>query len=1309
MDFYTIKERSAKNGVTEVYVDFKVCRSRDLMVRGKSFYAVWDSERKIWSTDEYDVQRLIDIELMEYYTELKARTEGVVKVKLLGVYSSRAWAEFKSYLQNLADNYHQLDETITFSNDDVKKTDYVSKRLPYPLEEGPIDAYNEIMDTIYLPEERDKLEWSIGAIISGDAKTIQKFLVLYGDAGTGKSTFLNIIQKLFKGYYTTFEAKALTSSSNSFSTEVFKTNPLVAIQHDGDLSRIEDNSKLNSIVSHEEMVMNEKFKSSYTSKINSFLYMGTNKAVKITDSKSGIIRRLIDVKPSGNKLPVKRYQALYQQIDFELGGIAYYCLQKYREMGKNYYADYVPLDMILQTDVFFNFVESQFENFVEADGVTLTQAYDMYKKYCEESFVDYKLARHRFRDELKSYFENFSDVARVDGKQIRSYYSGFKYEKFKPVDKKKKKKVEHQYSLVLDSDISLLDSLYSNAPAQLASVYETPRVEWDSVTTTLSDIDTTQLHFLRIPENHIVIDFDLKDSEGNKSMELNLAEASKFPPTYSEFSKSGGGIHLHYFYDGDVNRLDRIYSEGVEIKVFTGKQSLRRKLTKCNTTSITTINSGLPLRGEKMISENNVRSEKGLRALITKSINKEVHASTKPNIDFIHKILEDAYNKPDFYYDVTNMRPAILAFANGSSNQAAYCLKVVNDMKFKSKESTYDVVVPEQPSSDEIAFFDIEVYPNLFLVCWKFKGEDKKMVRMFNPTPKEIGELLTLKLVGFNNRRYDNHILYARYIGYNNEQLFELSQKIINNSKNAMFMEAYNLSHTDIYDYSTKKQSLKKWELDLGIKHNEMDIPWDQPVDESKWETIAEYCEDDVYATEATFNATKADYSARLILSLLSNLTPNHTTQQHTARIIFGEDKKPQDKFVYTDLSEMFPGYVFANGKSTYRGHEVSEGGQVEAEPGMYFNVPVLDVVSMHPHSLIALNYFGPYTKNFKDIVDGRVLIKNYKREEAAKIFDGKLIPFLGDNDSMDDLAYALKIAINIVYGMTSASFPNIFKHPDNIDNIVAKRGALFMIDLMLAVKEKGFTVAHIKTDSIKIPNATPEIIEFVKEFGRRYQYEFEHEETYEKFCLVNNAVYIAKVGWSPKPKKIGKWTATGAQFAHPYIFKTLFSKEEILHEDLVETKAVKTAMYLDRNEGLDIDEKLVIEYENRRANRDLIRQEAPPRHKLNPAYEKYTDVEIEELVEKQRNLVFVGKVGAFYPIKPGHGGGILYRENKIPSFVLGKMASVTGTKGYRWLTKEHVDSFKLHDAIDMRYYHELANDAINTINKFGDFEMFKD
>lgn len=452
MDFYQIKERSTKNGIIELSPDFKVCRTKDIMIRGKSFYAIWDEEKNIWSTDEYDVQRLVDADLLSYRSKLLSKTDGTVHVKSMGDFSSRSWVEFRKYMACISDNSHQLDETLTFSNTEIKKKDYVSRRLPYALEKGSYEAYDELIGTLYEPDERTKLEWAVGAIVAGDAKDIQKFIVLYGEAGAGKSTVLNIIQKLFQGYYTTFEAKALTSANNAFSTEVFKANPLVAIQHDGDLSKIEDNTKLNSIVSHEEMTMNEKYKSAYMSRINCFLFMATNKPVKISDAKSGIIRRLIDVRPSGKRLPIKKYQSLMFQIDFELGAIANHCLEVYRELGKNYYMSYRPLEMMFQTDVFFNFIESNYYIFKEQDSTSLSQAYEMYKTYCDEALVEFKLARHKFREELKNYFKKFYDVTRIDNKQVRNYYEGFKLDKFKNLLKLE----DPQNSLVLDHSISFL-------------------------------------------------------------------------------------------------------------------------------------------------------------------------------------------------------------------------------------------------------------------------------------------------------------------------------------------------------------------------------------------------------------------------------------------------------------------------------------------------------------------------------------------------------------------------------------------------------------------------------------------------------------------------------------------------------------------------------------------------------------------------------------------------------------------------------------------------------------------------------------
>lgn len=1284
MDFFQVKTKFVKStGMTDVYPSFEVGKSKDIMVRGKSFYAIWDKDNNIWSTDEYDVARLVDAELKDYADKMNY-TPGGVNIKWMHDYSSNSWKNFKQYMKDVADNSKQLDNKLAFADTEIKRSDYISKRLPYKLEDADCPSWDELIGTLYSPEERAKIEWAIGSIVAGDSVNIQKFLVLYGDPGSGKSTILNIVEKLFTGYDAKFQAKDLVSHNNAFSMEQFRNNPLVAIQHDGDLSRIEDNTTLNSIISHEEMVINEKFKSQYYMKLNCMLFMATNKPVKITDSKAGLIRRLIDVHPSGEIIPIKRYDILMSRIDFELGAIANHCLNVYRTMGKNYYNHYKPLEMIYKTDVFFNFIEDSYDTFFENDSTTLKASYSAYKVYREEAGLDYLMPMYKFREELKDYFKEYYDITRIDGHQVRSYYKGFITSKFSNRYKDEDDQ-EITNSLVLEKhDHSIFDDQCSDCKAQYASEDETPSKKWENVRTKLSDIDTTRLHYVQPPDNVIVIDFDLKDKNGEKSYDKNLEAASKWPATYAEVSKGGNGIHLHYIYDGDVTKLARLYSEDIEIKVFTGNASLRRKLSACNDIPIAHIQTGLPLKEEKMVNFDTIKSEKGLRTLVERNLKKEIHPGTKPSIDFIYKILEDAYDS-GLKYDLTDMRPKVLAFANNSSHQSEYCVKLVGKMKFKSDE---DSEGESRYLSDDIIFYDVEVFPNLFVVVWKIAGEDKKCVKMINPSPTEIEELLRHKLIGFNCRRYDNHILYARMMGYSNEQLYVLSQRIIEGSKNAFFGGAYNLSYTDVYDFASagNKQSLKKWEIELGIHHQECPLPWDQPAPEDQWEMVADYCCNDVISTEAVFNHLKGDWVARQILAELSGLTVNDTTNNHTTRIIFGYDQHPQDQFIYTDLREMFPGYEFKDGKSFYKGFEVGEGGFVYAEPGIYGNVALLDVASMHPSSIENLNLFGEkYTRVFSEIKQARIAIKHNDMEALSKLLDGKLVKYVNDATfNLKDLSNALKTVINSVYGLTSAKFDNKFRDPRNIDNIVAKRGALFMIDLLEAVKEKFFTVAHIKTDSIKIPDATPEIISFVMEFGKKYGYTFEHEATYDKMCLVNDAVYIAR--YRNDDGSLGSWTATGTEFAVPYVYKTLFTKEPIEFNDLCVTKSVNTALYLDMNEGYPD----VSEYE--KELKKLLKEENPdPNH----------EAELERLIDSGHNYIFVGRIGQFCPILKGCGGGELYSIRGDSYY------SVAGTKGFRFLESETVKNLGKEKDIDESYFIKLANDSIDHINKYGDYDWF--
>lgn len=215
------------------------------------------------------------------------------------------------------------------------------------------------------------------------------------------------------------------------------------------------------------------------------------------------------------------------------------------------------------------------------------------------------------------------------------------------------------------------------------------------------------------------------------------------------------------------------------------------------------------------------------------------------------------------------------------------------------------------------------------------------------------------------------------------------------------------------------------------------------------------------------------------------------------------------------------------------------------------------------------------------------------------------------------------------------------------------------MVDLKHFVQERGFTVAHIKTDSIKIPNATQEIIDAVTEFGKQYGYDFEYDpatDRYDKLCLVNESTYIAK----KRICMVDIWTAVGTQFQIPYVYKTLFTHDPITFEDLCITKEVqKGALYLD--------------------------------------FDSLHPTPGVELGSKH----FVGRTGSFVPVVK-EVGAILYRVLDDKEF------APSGTKG-RYFLEATMAKGLPDSVIDMSYFEELAEKAKKKIEEFGDFYEFTD
>ena len=1250
MDFYEVTAKTFGSRAKQDYTilpEFSYL-TRDLVCKGGSMYAYWDNNT--WRTHMTDLIRQIDNDVMKYTEDFKAKhNDRDVTMKLMSTHSTQVMDGFQKYTKNMPDSDVEFNTRIIFSNETPTRDDYSTTQLSYTPTEGPTPAFDEMFNLLYSEPELQKIMWFIGASLTNHMPKIQKFLFLYGGKGSGKGTIIKVFKMLFEGYYSGIDLHKLTGNSEFATAGVRETQLL--IDDDSDLSSIKDDTNLLKLTSHEPILVNNKYQSTYSVTFKGLLVAASNQRFKVRNIDSGITRRAVVAEPTDQTHNYENYMLLMDKMQFELPYIAQKAIDTFNKLGPGYYEDYVPFDMMESTDLFFSFMREHAK--VLGDRCNLKSAAELYRAYLLDFDYDTSGYKKKAKNELKRYYKTFVDQKRIDGENVKNVYEGLKWKDIFPGEPEPTFVTQHhEDDLIkyfgLGEKPSPFDKIAASYPAQYTNAEGHPKVKWDQADTTLKDVDTKELHYVRVPMHHIVLDFDLKNDKGEKDLSINLKAAQKFPDTYTELSKSGKGVHLHYIYEGDVEKLAADYDKDIEVKVYKGKSSLRRKLSLCNTKEIARISTGLPEKEETLDMYKDIEvihwNENKLRAAIKGNLEKRYHSSTRPSIDFIVKNFDDAH-KAGVKYDLNDMRQDVLAFAASSTNQAAHCLKSVSKIKFSTIE-------PEDANElqisagkhfypkEDLYFYDVEVFPNLFVVAFKRYGKNEPLVKWINPSKDQIASLVEKPLIGFNNRRYDNHIVYAALIGEDNLSLYRQSQRIINdkNAGSGMYSGAYELSYTDIYDYCNagNKKSLKKWEVELGpklgIKHDEWDQPWDQPVPEDQWARVAEYCGNDVLATEATFDETIGDYNARRILATLSGLSMNATTNQHTTAIIFeGKPKnETMSELVYTDLGKEFPGYTYSFGKSDYKDENPGEGGYVYAEPGVYENVVLLDVVSMHPRSVIELNMFGSYTKNFEALMDGRIACKKDDMTSLSSMFGGKLVEMLKEPGiTLKDISNGLKTGINSVYGLTSASFENAFRHPKNNDNIVAKRGALFMIDLKHAVQERGYQVGHIKTDSIKIPNADAEIVKFVEEFGKSYGYEFEHEDTYKKLALVNKSTYICQ-------DQDDAWHATGAQFQDPYVFKTLFTKEELSKEDFFVTKEVKGA-------SIFLGEK------------------------------------------------FIGRLAEIYASESGHE---MFRVTED------KKGSISGTKGIKWkLSKDWTGK----NDVDMNFYKEQVEKAIESIRKVGD------
>lgn len=159
-------------------------------------------------------------------------------------------------------------------------------------------------------------------------------------------------------------------------------------------------------------------------------------------------------------------------------------------------------------------------------------------------------------------------------------------------------------------------------------------------------------------------------------------------------------------------------------------------------------------------------------------------------------------------------------------------------------------------------FYDFEVFKKDWLVV--FVGQDNSEIVVWND-PAVLKKALERFdcLVGFNNHSYDDLILTGIMNGYNNYEVWKLSNAIVNGGNIPAEIKniARKLTTLDTKQELAPSLSLKEIEANLGmnIVETPVDFNIDRELTDGEVDVVIEYCRHDVETTKRLFLLRK-DY-----------------------------------------------------------------------------------------------------------------------------------------------------------------------------------------------------------------------------------------------------------------------------------------------------------------------------------------------------------------------------------------------------------------------------------------------------------------
>lgn len=192
---------------------------------------------------------------------------------------------------------------------------------------------------------------------------------------------------------------------------------------------------------------------------------------------------------------------------------------------------------------------------------------------------------------------------------------------------------------------------------------------------------------------------------------------------------------------------------------------------------------------------------------------------------------------------------------------------------------------------ENLWFFDFEVYAHDWLLVLIRYKDDKEII-FHNSLPNDVQDFLDEYrpiLLGHNAKYYDQYILKAVLSGFNEEEIKEVNDYIINGGQGFELQYGY-VNMPPIWDTIqdvVPMRSLKEIEANLRLNITETTIPFDLP---SKWtkkeyEEVLYYCRHDVMALKPLFNSRYGYFKTKFDICILSNIDPLYNTGLTNAKL----------------------------------------------------------------------------------------------------------------------------------------------------------------------------------------------------------------------------------------------------------------------------------------------------------------------------------------------------------------------------------------------------------------------------------------